>query len=548
MALDVRVVSESGSRVVEVIEDGISYFVSVEKDSEGLLSVGTVYLQSGGNVSVVDLILGGAAVGQVAIAGASSRVLQIAGVATASLSIAGISSQLLSLAGSASGSVVDPAAIIGSSSITLGISGAAAGGVGILGASVQGLVISGPTSGSVGITGVSNTTLAIGGTATGTVVEIGAISGSSVVTLGITGTAVGAVTVAGSSAATLAISGSVAGGVEIAGASTAALSLSGTASGGIAGGGGSTGTLSITGAATGTVVVQGASASTLGITGSAVSNAIISGTSSQSLALAGSASATVPISGLSATTLAFADTAVGRVAVSGASASTLAISGSASGTALQPAAFVNIGTTVLSGSTAVTSQSATLSSVTAGNLILVQIAREVVTQATSVTFGGSSMTLVRSNYDATAGFGMQVYAIIAPTTSASVTATVTYSGSAPFAYIHALQYTGIASATALASACNAAGCNARNTESTTIPVQSITTEAQSFVIAVGMGWNLNQTVTAASGWTTLASGGSVQRFVLDRNSFQNAGTYGGGSIGSWASADFSLTVIMAFPV
>jgi hypothetical protein len=314
-------------------------------------------------------------------------------------------------------------------------------------------------------------------------------------------------------------------------------------------------TLSITGTAAGTIRVTGASAQTFAITGSAAGAVRVTGASAQTLTITGTASGTPTAIGSSSQPLSITGTATGTVRVTGSSIKTLAITGSAAGTVTggSSGTFLSLSTTQYnSGATQVISGTVTLANVTSGNLVIALIQRVSQNNCTGVTLGGNAMTLLRRNYAAGGvTYGIDVWGIIAPSTGTSVAVVASYSTVGAFMTMTAACYSGVSSATVLASACNATGCDTLATTSTNRLTQSLTVGQSALLVVAGTDYDLVQAHTPNSGWTKRIDGSGTPltsaQFLHDRNVV--AGTYGGATaISTVPSTDQYESIMLAFPL
>jgi hypothetical protein len=276
------------------------------------------------------------------------------------------------------------------------------------------------------------------------------------------------------------------------------------------------------------------------------------GASSQTLAITGSSTATVRVTGSSSQTLAITRTAAATIRVTGSSSQTLAITGSATGTVTSGGSgtFLSISNEYSSGATNVGSGTVTLATVNTGDLIIALVQRVEQNNCTGVTVGGSAMTLVRRNYWTGESFGLDVWARIATASGTSVAVTATYSVFKNFMTMTAARYSGVSSATALATSCNGASCDIVASTSTDYQAQAITIGSSGLLIATGTNYDNARTHTAASGWTKRLDGSGTPRtsfqFLFDQN--VASGTYGGATAFSTAATDRYFSILMAFPL
>jgi hypothetical protein len=216
------------------------------------------------------------------------------------------------------------------------------------------------------------------------------------------------------------------------------------------------------------------------------------------------------------------------------------------------ATFGEVGTVYSSGATSVTSGSSTLANVAAGDLVLAFIQRVAQTQATTVTLNATSMSLVKRNNVPADPFGIDVWGVIAPSASASATITANYSATNTFMTITTARWSGVSSATSIASSCNSSGCDTLDTAfGTSRLALSVTTSEKALIVACGTEWNSAHSQTGVNGWTKRFDGSGTPvntiQFCLDRVS--NAGTYGGATSFSTASStDSYVSMIVAFPL
>jgi hypothetical protein len=214
--------------------------------------------------------------------------------------------------------------------------------------------------------------------------------------------------------------------------------------------------------------------------------------------------------------------------------------------------FQALGTQSDSEATSVTSGTSTLATVNAGDLVIAIIQRQFQPSCTGVTLGGAAMTLLRRNYaGAPNEFGVDVWGIIAASGGTSVNVVASYSNSWPYRIITTARYSGVSSATPLASTCNGASCNSVASSSTNRLAQSITVAQPALLLAVGTDYNLLSTHTPTSGWTKRLDGSgtplSSYQFLHDQNVV--AGTYGGATAFATSSQnDTYFSILIAFPL
>jgi hypothetical protein len=209
--------------------------------------------------------------------------------------------------------------------------------------------------------------------------------------------------------------------------------------------------------------------------------------------------------------------------------------------------FGALGTAVNYGGTSVSSTTSTLTDVAADNLCLAFPARNVQSVCTGVTLGEQSMTRI-VGAATSGGYGIEVWACIAASSGASVDVTATYDYAQPNASIITARYSGVSSATALASACNVDGCGAYTSWTTNRTALEITTSERALIIAAGVDILASKTHTAANGYTQRADGSGTpvtsRSFLLEK--VADAGNFGGDANFSTAGADEYISVIAAF--
>lgn len=171
---------------------------------------------------------------------------------------------------------------------------------------------------------------------------------------------------------------------------------------------------------------------------------------------------------------------------------------------------------------------------------------------TNLTYLGATRTVTET------GFDTRLYAAIATSSAATLTMTVTWSGSAKWVSLLAARWSNgssIVSLTPLATAQNATGgfnyaptSTSRETSSTV----TVSSGKRALLIAVGTDWDDIRTHTAANGWTKRADGttSSSIQFIHDR--IVDAGTYGGaGTSNRFATTsvtDNYLSLIIALEI
>jgi hypothetical protein len=157
--------------------------------------------------------------------------------------------------------------------------------------------------------------------------------------------------------------------------------------------------------------------------------------------------------------------------------------------------------------------------------------------------------LIKRN-DTGQDFEQDVWGLISPSNISSATITANYSTSAEYGVLIAARWSGVSSATPLASSCNTTGCSALASSSTNRLAQSITTSQRALIVAVGVDWTDLRSHTPASGWTERFDGSGTPiasyQFLHDRVS--DAGTFGGATAFSTAGSDEYIAMMMAFPL
>jgi hypothetical protein len=203
---------------------------------------------------------------------------------------------------------------------------------------------------------------------------------------------------------------------------------------------------------------------------------------------------------------------------------------------------------------ATTGGTATLATLSSGDLVIAVLqCTFITTRVTSMTCGGNAMTLVRENALGAGDnfYGLRVYALIAPSGGTSVPVTANFSPNAGFVALTAARYSGVSSATALASSCNAVGCGTLASSATNVRAQSITTGAAALIVCAGVTYDNARTQTPAGGWTKRYDGSGTPltsfQFLIDQSGA--AGTYGGAvNLSTMNAADPYLSILAAFPV
>jgi hypothetical protein len=163
------------------------------------------------------------------------------------------------------------------------------------------------------------------------------------------------------------------------------------------------------------------------------------------------------------------------------------------------------------------------------------------------------MTLIRSSVSTDIlDFTIRLYALIAPASGTSVPVTMDASLGRSAVRMTAARYSGVSSATALASSCNSAACDLAATSSVNVRAQSITTAATSLLLCVGTTVNNIRTHTAQNGLTKRYDGSGTPfntfQFLYDRVDAP-AGTLGGAvNLGTMNVADQYISLLAAFPL
>jgi len=208
--------------------------------------------------------------------------------------------------------------------------------------------------------------------------------------------------------------------------------------------------------------------------------------------------------------------------------------------------YQNSGTVYHSGSTSVTSASTTITNVSVGDLLVVQVIRDAQSQITGVASTSPALTFARQVRadSASAGYSQDIYTAIATDNASSMTITASYSGSDNYASIVSHRWSsGVSSATVTHSAAD----TALRATSTNRTVPNITTTARTLLLVSGADWDAHRTHTAASGWTKIIDGASSSFQYLNAQ-IADAGTYPNGNFATTSATDRYFGSIIALPV
>ena len=224
----------------------------------------------------------------------------------------------------------------------------------------------------------------------------------------------------------------------------------------------------------------------------------------------------------------------------------------AGGVTVADPVFQGLSTDLNTGSSSVSSQTVTFTTVNAGELVLAFVQRDYQADCTGVTLGGSqALTLLKRHASGHAGFCVDVWGVIASQNYSNVNVVAAYSGTArQWGSMVAARWSDVDSATPTQSSCGAATCSGVVSSSTTRTAQSITTSARNLLVGAGTDWNDPHTHTGANSFTkrfdnAVAGGGSSSlQFIYDR--VADAGTYGGSSNFGTAASDEYLSTLLAF--
>lgn len=193
----------------------------------------------------------------------------------------------------------------------------------------------------------------------------------------------------------------------------------------------------------------------------------------------------------------------------------------------------------------------TLANVSAGDLVIALVQRNEEPYCTGVSMAGTAMTKVKMVQSGGGDlFNLGIWAVLAPSAVPSASIVASFASSAAWGSMVTARWSGVSSATPLASSCNTAGCSGVAALSTSRTAQQITTAQGALILGVGTDWDNYNTHTAANSFTkrfdnAIAGGGSSSvQFMFDR--VAAAGDFGGALNFSTAASDRYLSALLAF--
>lgn len=213
-------------------------------------------------------------------------------------------------------------------------------------------------------------------------------------------------------------------------------------------------------------------------------------------------------------------------------------------------AFGALGTHVTMEGTASASLSSTLSNIAVGDLVIALVQRNMEPSITGVAVSGTPMSKVRTIQSGQADFNLGVWALRSSSAISSATITATFADSAMWGSMVTARWSGISSATPLASSCNTAGCAGLTSAATTRTAVQITTTQSALVLGVGTDWNNYATHTAANGFTkrfdNAIAGGGIGSVQFIHEKIAGAGNFGGAANFATVASDDYLSALLAF--
>lgn len=213
--------------------------------------------------------------------------------------------------------------------------------------------------------------------------------------------------------------------------------------------------------------------------------------------------------------------------------------------------FAELGTVYISEATNVSSMQTTISNVEAGDLILVFVERNIPNECTGVAADSPSMTFTKLKaYNASASYGGEIWAAIAPSSASSVVLTASYSTAQSWGEIFSARWTWVNGPGTIIL--NASGNDAtRNSTSTNRTISNIITTERCLIVIAGSDWNSYRNHTAQNGFTkrldsqTLGTNSTLQ-YMFD--AVVDAGTYPNGNFSTVSSTDEYASCIIAIQI
>jgi len=182
--------------------------------------------------------------------------------------------------------------------------------------------------------------------------------------------------------------------------------------------------------------------------------------------------------------------------------------------------------------------------VSQGDLVVALIQRDQQAQIQSVTLNGTAMSLARRVDSGAAGYGLDVWAVIAPANAASAVVRATYANSAQWGTLSTYSWSGIGSATPLAGSSRVLVASTSTARSSA----ALSSASNGLALALGTEWNAGRNHTPASGWVKRADGTSSSiHFVLERQGIAPL-AYTGSSFSTTSVADGYLVALLFFPL
>jgi hypothetical protein len=218
--------------------------------------------------------------------------------------------------------------------------------------------------------------------------------------------------------------------------------------------------------------------------------------------------------------------------------------------------FGALGTLDSKGATAANSMSSTLTDVTAGDLLFVLAQRDdqdlctgVASASPAVSFTSLGIQMVSP---ADAVFGTQLWAAVAPSSTASMSITASYSTSESWGAMFSWRMSP-GSITAISPVNGSSSYDGTLPASTTTnrTAPNIVTTARCLLLAVGADWDFYYNHTAATNWTKRVDcdtfgDNTTTQFVHER--IADAGTYPSGNFATSSSADYYMSILVAIEI